>query len=350
MSAAVSMRVDERGLTSEELDDELPFGPAEDADDAEEHEPSAPTPCGLCDGVAMQGALLCERCRDDEATRKAAREAADRAPCLRCGAPPRPREYRARGTCEACIEAEKQEERDRSFAEHMARIDARAEEERLELERSPHRCAGGCGEHTREEGQRCDPCAARHRDERERIGHVHGFLHRLPVMYRDNDLDGPELIKRVKDATAIGRARAACTAETWCVTIVGPAGAGKTSLAVAVARPKVYARGRGEFAAARDLAFARSRAPLGAEPAIVETALGADVLVLDDLDLAPEVHGSAVVDVIHARHRDNLATIITTTLTPAETALRFGDGTARRVFERGMATVIELKSSKGPAR
>ena len=79
----------------------------------------------------------------------------------------------------------------------------------------------------------------------------------------------------------------------------------------------------------------------------VEVALEASVLVLDDLDLAPEVHGSAVVDVIHARHRENLPTIVTTTLTPAETAQRFGDGSARRLFERGMATVIELPVEQG---
>ena len=89
---------------------------------------------------------------------------------------------------------------------------------------------------------------AKQREERERRGHVHGFVSRVPAMYRDNDLDGSELPARVKDSTAIERARAACNADTWCVTIVGAAGAGKTSLAVAVARRKVYARsGRGQF-------------------------------------------------------------------------------------------------------
>ena len=142
MSAAVSMRVDERGLSSEELDDRLDlFGPTEELDeDDEEQEPAPQPPCGLCDGIATEGDRLCARCRGEEI----AREAREKAPCVRCGAASRPRNRRGGGggLCEACVRAEEQEKRDREFAERIARLDARAEEERLAR---VHRCVGeGC--------------------------------------------------------------------------------------------------------------------------------------------------------------------------------------------------------------
>jgi hypothetical protein len=211
---------------------------------------------------------------------------------------------------------------------------------------SDYRCA--CGAPVRIPGVPCEVCRQTEWRERDRLDRICRFVNSLPEYYRANDFDGPDLAARVKDPTGIARGLAACGAQTSCVTVTGFAGVGKSSLAVAIARRHVHSfRGRGEYVGASDLAHARSRSRLGEEPEVVRAALEAGVLILDDLDLAPEVHGSAVVDVIHRRHRDGLLTIATTSLSPEETAARFGDGTSRRLFEKGIASVIALRAPKG---
>jgi hypothetical protein len=73
----------------------------------------------------------------------------------------------------------------------------------------------------------------------------------------------------------------------------------------------------------------------------VELAMGCSVLALDDLG-NERAERSAVPDVIFERHAEDRPTWLTTAFGPDAIAKRYGDGIARRVFER--AAVIDLSA------
>jgi DNA replication protein DnaC len=122
--------------------------------------------------------------------------------------------------------------------------------------------------------------------------------------------------------------------------IVGTAGSGKTSLAVACARVRLP---HAWFVTARLLGTARIQNAAGhGEATLVQRAVKAPLLLLDDLGIESNTATNAVPDVIAERHEANLTTWITTGFTRGELANRYGDGIARRIFEG--AAVIRLGS------
>ena len=75
------------------------------------------------------------------------------------------------------------------------------------------------------------------------------------------------------------------------------------------------------------------------DPASIRTATSADLLVLDDLGTERNIPSNPVPDIIFERHAEGRATWVTTWMTRLQLAERYGDGVARRVFER--AVVID---------
>jgi hypothetical protein len=82
------------------------------------------------------------------------------------------------------------------------------------------------------------------------------------------------------------------------------------------------------------LAKARASHPLGeGEAPLVAKALAASLLVVDELGGEDDRHGTAVREVLHERHAENLPTWVTTGVGPREIAARYDGGIARRLFE-----------------
>lgn len=186
---------------------------------------------------------------------------------------------------------------------------------------------------------KCRPCRAA-----EGIAVLEETLRReIPPAFAWARFSAPELAKRVKSASAITEAMKPITSDGAVLT--GPAGFGKTSLSVAMLanwinpdhladRDAMFAARRLMFTTSFVLAKARSMARLGDEAGPVACALEASLLVIDDLGAEPEYKTSAIPEVIHERHQAGAPTIITTGFTPTDIATRYGDGIARRVFER----------------
>ena len=125
----------------------------------------------------------------------------------------------------------------------------------------------------------------------------------------------------------------------------GGAGAGKSSCAAALLHREVERTAEaGLFVDAYALSIARTDAPLGETPWLEEEARTRPVVVIDDLASERAVPTSPVAHVIFARHAAELPTIVTTWATSAQIAARYGDGIARRLFERSL--VVELKGRR----
>jgi DNA replication protein DnaC len=152
------------------------------------------------------------------------------------------------------------------------------------------------------------------------------------------NLPPAERARRVKDASAIPKAKAAVDAQR--VVLMGKdAGIGKTVLATAILRAHNDRGTPGAFVDAYELATARGRARLGDEAGVVDRAMRAPVLVIDDL-LAKSGPHDAAPDVVHVRHAKMLKTIVTLGFSRDDVKARLGDGIARRIFEG--ALVIEM--------
>lgn len=162
----------------------------------------------------------------------------------------------------------------------------------------------------------------------------------IPALHRDAKLDAPWL-------RALVGLRVIRPAESMChelkLVFIGPTGAGKSSLAVAMlrARHDLYSR----FVNCLRLGTARIQHQAGdGEALYVESAMRAPFALLDELGGERHTQNNATADVIFERHARALPTWFTTGLDEGELAARYGGGAARRVFEG--ATVIRLGSSK----
>jgi hypothetical protein len=128
------------------------------------------------------------------------------------------------------------------------------------------------------------------------------------------------------------------------VTLLGPAGAGKTSLGVALLREAFAAGRRCVFASAADLGRARSGHPLGqGEAPAVAAALAADVLLVDELGIEAPHYSATLAEVIYERHAARRETLVTSGLGLDALGGRYGGGIQRRLAEG--AQVIELRRS-----
>lgn len=159
-------------------------------------------------------------------------------------------------------------------------------------------------------------------------------------------LYAPEVTARV-DRAALEHARLVDLRLLDRVTLLGPATAGKTTLAVALANAWVQARARPAMVlAAVDLGLARQQHGLGAgEARLVHLAMIAPLLVLDDVGQEVESGTPAVAHAIQHRYDHAKPTIATSGLTVAQLVARYGAGVARRLLETaGGAVVFKLRS------
>lgn len=195
-----------------------------------------------------------------------------------------------------------------------------------------------------------DECAEAQRQEgiRRELAEA---LASIPADYAWAKIGAPEMAQRVKPAEKARAALAAWLRGETMITLTGPSGAGKTSLACALLRATIDSGARGvetaRFVRSWELAKARSEHALGrGEAPLVTLALRAHTLVIDELgeelrSSSKLVRGdTAIRDVLHQRQAEGRRTIVTTYLSIDEIAEAYGAGIARRLHERGI--VIEL--------
>lgn len=211
--------------------------------------------------------------------------------------------------------------------------------------RTARPCRGGCGAETMVD--RCDACEAREAAIAARQTAIAETDRSIPAGYRWATFDSQDLAGRVRVASGKSVAMAAPLASFSRIVFVGEPGVGKTSLAVAMLRKRVAASGqRGAFVHAHRLGVARIQHSAGdGEAAIVEFAMRAPLLLLDDVGTERQTATNAVPDVILERHAEGLPTWVTTWLSPREAAEKYGGGVARRIFED--TKVIRLGNSNG---
>jgi DNA replication protein DnaC len=169
-----------------------------------------------------------------------------------------------------------------------------------------------------------------------------------------NGLDAPELAVRA-DLSALAQARAVDMSRLDRVTVLGPAGAGKTALAVAIAHAWSRAHARpAAFISATDLGVARGQHGLGeGEPRLLREAMATPLLVLDDLGQEVAAGSVAVAHAIQHRYDHANPTLVTSGLTVEQLVARYGAGVARRLLETvGGAVVLKLwsRGERGLAR
>jgi hypothetical protein len=167
----------------------------------------------------------------------------------------------------------------------------------------------------------------------------------IPPAYSEARLDAPELSERVY-GPAIGVGKSACHSPRVC--LMGSSRAGKTSLGVAMLRAWVAHHERGAvFVAAHRLGVARIQHPAGrGEAELVEAAMTAPLVLLDDLGSERDFPTNPIADVIFERHAQDLPTWMTTGLTRQPLVARYGAGVVARLFERAHVIHVGPSDSK----
>lgn len=190
----------------------------------------------------------------------------------------------------------------------------------------------------------CDERERREARERARERAIADVERSIPPVLRWARFDAPELRQRVDPIRAIELAKTALSAPS--VVLVGDAGSGKSSLAVAMLRAHAERGDRGIFVDSRALVRARVAHRMGeGEADLVSRAMRAPVLVLDELgaEIGKGTAESVVAEVIHERHAWQRRTIYTTPFTAADLTARYGAGIVRRIVEG--ADLIRLRGA-----
>jgi len=202
-----------------------------------------------------------------------------------------------------------------------------------------------CGEPI-EDGWVCDACLKAFS---ERLsGTIAERLQRagVPRRYLGATLD--EALESRPELSGVLHRLAEWPGDPWCISLVGPAGTGKTWIAAAVMRRWIE-QGRGaRFVSAPDwMARCQASIQIGeAETEYASVAGAGGLLVLDDLaaQAVPEWQQSLAVRLVDRRWRDQLPTMITTNDTGTELRARYG----QRLMDRlASGLVIRLR---GPSR
>ena len=190
---------------------------------------------------------------------------------------------------------------------------------------------------------RCEPCKVM----RARKEGIAGALASIPPRYALASFNESAFLGHVTDYRARAAGKQAAATRARSLVLLGAAGAGKTTLAVAMLRlvidvalepgcsPEALRDARRAlFVTSIGLAKARGEHRLGGgEAPLVDRAMTASVLVVDDLGNEEDRYGTAVRDVINERHNFERPTWVTTFLEPGEVATRYGAGIARRLYE-----------------
>jgi DNA replication protein DnaC len=186
----------------------------------------------------------------------------------------------------------------------------------------------GCGEQTSRVP--CWDCSRKQRDEQAAAEERASAEATYPKRYAWARLGAPDLLVRVKASGDVeSLARRILAAGT--VVIHGPGGAGKTSLAVACLRARTPA---GLFVPSWRLGTARIQSAAGrGEASLVEAAIAAPILLIDDVGREPKTANNALADVVFARHDEDLPTWITTGFDSDALGSFYGDGFVRRITE-----------------
>jgi DNA replication protein DnaC len=160
----------------------------------------------------------------------------------------------------------------------------------------------------------------------------------IPVAFRWATFDAPELSERCKasdirdartfiDDLSGGRVRN--------VAFLGPAGAGKTSLACAGLRALLTEQVgfSGRFCGAVEICAAQRNSDYGRTCVELSDAKRASLIVLDDIGQEFARDAEIITELVHSRHNESKPIIVTSWLEPNAIATRYGDGTARRILE-----------------
>lgn len=194
-------------------------------------------------------------------------------------------------------------------------------------------CGGGCGAVRDSIGPFWCPTCRGRADESEREQarkiKIAPALASIPNAWRWATFDHPDFPRRVKLGPIDGfPARGA--------TLHGPAGAGKTSYACALLRR--YLDAPGPIGDRGDARFASARSLPTMDPTVRAALLVAPLIVLDDIGAEADMPSTRamVSDLIAERHAWERPMLITTWLAPEAINARYGDGIARRLFERAL--------------
>lgn len=192
-----------------------------------------------------------------------------------------------------------------------------------------------------ESGSKVEAAAARARRRAEQESSI-------PAEYANARLSDPQLASRVKSTTSLPvLVRLAHAAER--LVVLGGAGAGKSSLVVAGLRE--LDDGGGFYVSALSLASANLQHGTGKGVApLVTRAVEARVTAIDDVG-GPEHRqtSNGVIDVVWERHAKRRPTwIVCLPKDRYQLAALYGDGFARRVFERALVIDLNLTRPTGP--
>jgi hypothetical protein len=166
------------------------------------------------------------------------------------------------------------------------------------------------------------------------------LLRSVPPHYRWARFSAPELAERVVEPGAIRAGQAVCQHPRVC--LVGPSRSGKTSLAVAMLWRRVSERARpASFIPVHRLGLARIQHAAGhGEPEIIERAMTAPLVLLDDVGCERDSGMNPLPDIVFERHAAHRPTWITTGLSHEQLVKRYGAGAVSRLFDQ--AKVIRL--------
>jgi DNA replication protein DnaC len=194
---------------------------------------------------------------------------------------------------------------------------------------------------------------------RERADLLRAAWASMPVGDRDLSMTTVRATGRVADPSKVDRfARADLgpAPKRRVITLYGHTGSGKTTLALAwvedivragedlEADPAVVRRAASaRHVTASELAGARKRAPLGREAPVVDDALRASALVIDELGGEPMADQGIIEEVVFARITAGRITVITTGLDREQIGERYRAGFVRRVIlDKAIALAIEM--------